>query len=156
MTHFLDDDFVWSWSSACSEQYKRVVELTSVVHVNVADRPLRPLEPHSTCPAHESINDTTATLKPSSPSTVGRPPSVLSGSSDSNNDSCVSRHSSDEAWENVYIHLVFFNRKEVVLEHPSSILLSPGAFCFPSYLVRGLCFYIWQVVPINIHYRVSM
>ena len=76
VTHLLDDDFVWCWSSTCERQYEAVVQLTGVAHVAPWNRAEPPVEP----PSH-------FTGGPSSPGTVGRPPSVLPASEDSEDES---------------------------------------------------------------------
>lgn len=75
VSHLLDDDFVWDWSPACTAQYNAVVELTGVRHVHPHDRAVRPISQYAPPNA--------CNTRPSSPTVVGRPPSVLLTPSDS-------------------------------------------------------------------------
>lgn len=74
VTRLLDDDLVFDWTPVCTSQYDAVAALTGIVHVHPADR--------GVCPVQAPVNPS-ATHTPSSPSTVGRPPSVLPPSTDS-------------------------------------------------------------------------
>ena len=86
VTHLLDDDFMWDWSPACTHQYEAVAELTGIFHVLSSERPP---------PRSEAAPNGGAPTQPSSPRSVGRPPSVVW--TDSNSDSSDDGRESDDA-----------------------------------------------------------